>query len=224
MSGWAGFIAAFAFFFVSHNLPLRPPVRARLAGLLGRRGFTLAYSALSLVALGWLIAAAARAPYVAVWQRMPWQTWVPLGVMAAVCLLICFGIARPNPLSFGGMRNDRFDPAHPGITRWVRHPLLAALALWAGAHLVPNGDLAHVILFGVFAAFALIGVRIVDRRKRREMGEARWADLRRRIAGGPVIPAPVSWRGAMVRLLLAAGLFALLLGAHPVVLGVSPLP
>ena len=38
--------------------------------------------------------------------------------------------------------------------------------------LVPNGDLAHVILFGTFAGFALLGQRLIDRRKRREMGKA----------------------------------------------------
>ncbi|SNR73006.1 NnrU protein [Puniceibacterium sediminis] len=144
--------------------------------------------------------------------------------MAAACVLISFAIARPSPLSFSGARNDQFDAAHPGITRWVRHPLLAALALWALAHLVPNGDLAHVILFGVFAGFALLGMRIVDRRKRREMGPERWAAMRQSIAKGPLVPRPASWRGAAFRAVFAAVLYVGLLGAHPVVLGVSPLP
>lgn len=47
---------------------------------------------------------------------------------------------------------------------------LWALSLWALAHVVPNGDLAHVILFGNFAAFALLGQRLVDRRRQRDMG------------------------------------------------------
>lgn len=68
------------------------------------------------------------------------------------------------------MRNESFDPARPGIVRLHRHPLLLPPALRATAHVVPNDDLAHVILFGTFAGFAMLGRRLIDRRKRREMG------------------------------------------------------
>ncbi len=63
-----------------------------------------------------------------------------------------------------------FDPANPGIVRLCRHQLL--LALWAASHAVPNGDLAHLILFGTIAIFAVLGTRLVDRRRQREMGGA----------------------------------------------------
>ena len=222
--GWAGFIAAMTTFFVSHSLPLRPHVRARLVLLLGNRGFNVSYSILSLAVLSWLITAAADAPFIAIWDRAPWQTWVPLIAMAGVCLLLCLAIARPNPFSFGGARNDHFDPARPGIIRWMRHPLLVALALWAGAHLVANGDLVDVILFGIFAGFALLGMRLVDRRKRREMGEGDWITLRQQIAAGPFIPRPGWWWKLSVRMSFAAMAYLTLLVLHPVVLGVSPLP
>nr|WP_255014165.1 NnrU family protein [Roseovarius sp. M141] len=222
--GWIGFGAAFAAFFLSHRIPLRPPVRARLVAALGQRGFTLGYSVLSMAVLAWLIAAAATAPYVALWPRAAWQNWVPLVAMGAACVLVCLAAGRPNPLSFGGANNDGFDPDHPGILRWTRHPLLVAAALWAGAHLVPNGDLAHVILFGVFAFFALAGMRIVDRRTRREMGPERWQALCQRIASTSMLPRPASWTGAALRWGMAILLYAALLWLHPVVLGVSPLP
>jgi uncharacterized membrane protein len=168
---WLEFTAAFAAFFLTHSIPLRPAVRPHLQRALGRRGFTLAYSALSLAVLGWLIAAAGRAPFVPLWTWAPWQHLVPLAVMLPVCLILSLAIARPNPFSFGGTRNETFDPARPGIVRLHRHPLLLALTLWAGAHVVPNGDLPHVILFGTFFGFALLGQCLVDHRKRREMGK-----------------------------------------------------
>ena len=59
---WAEFVGAFAAFFLSHSIPVRPPIRRMLDRSLGSRGFTLAYSALSLGVLAWLIGAAARAP------------------------------------------------------------------------------------------------------------------------------------------------------------------
>lgn len=217
--GWSEFAAAFAVFFLSHSLPLRPPLRAALQATLGPRGFTLAYSALSLAVLVWLIGAAGRAPYVPLWDRAPWQVYVPLLAMLPVCLILALAIARPNPFSFGGVRNGRFDPARPGIVRLHRHPLLLALALWAAAHTVPNGDLAHVMLFGTFAAFAVLGMRLIDRRRQREMGAA-WQALHAAAARAPLwrSVAPVS------RLAMGATLFAGLIWLHPLVIGVSPLP
>ncbi|PRY83771.1 NnrU family protein [Donghicola tyrosinivorans] len=220
--GWLEFVAAYAVFFASHSLPVRPSVRPWLEARLGSSGFTLAYSALSLVVLAWLIGAAGRAPHLAVWDWAPWQVHVPLTVMWPVCLILALSIARPNPFSFGGASNDRFDPTRPGIVRWSRHPLLLALALWAAAHIVPNGDLAHVILFGTFAAFALLGGRLVDRRKRREMGPE-WQRMRNRVADAPRLPASLS-DGTLLRLAAGVALYGTLLWAHPFLFGVSPLP
>ena len=45
---WLEFTAAYAAFFLTHSLPVRPAVRPHLQRALGRRGFTLVYSALSL--------------------------------------------------------------------------------------------------------------------------------------------------------------------------------
>lgn len=220
--GWFEFALAYVVFFLSHSLPVRPPQRPWLVARLGASGFTLAYSAQSLAVLAWLIAAAGRAPHVTLWDWAPWQVHVPLTVMGLVCLILALSIGRPNPFSFGGARNEQFDPARPGIVRWSRHPMLAALALWAAAHVVPNGDLAHVILFGTFAGFALLGGRLIDRRKRREMG-AEWNRLQMLVANAPLL----SWRwsqGVLVRLAAGSVVYATLLWAHPVLFGVSPLP
>ena len=172
--------------------------------------------------LAWLIGAAGRAPHVPLWDWAPWQAHVPLLVMGPVCLILALSIGRPNPFSFGGARDDRFDPARPGIV-WVwRHPLLMALALWAAAHVVPNGDLAHVILFGTFAAFALLGGRLIDRRKRREMGPE-WQRMRDRVSDAPFL-SPSASGGTLLRVAAGGALYGALLWAHPFLFGVSPLP
>lgn len=222
--GWAEFIAAFAVFFISHSVPVRPPVRPFLVARLGARGFALAYSALSLAVLVWLIGAAGRAPYVPLWDRAAWHAPLALAGMALVVAILSLSLGRPNPFSFGGARNDRFDPDRPGLVRLVRHPLLVALALWALVHLVANGDLAHALLFATFAAFAVLGQRLVDRRKRREMGRTRWEALRAKMARGRA--RVVDWRDQTLWMRLAAGVafYVLLLRLHPHVLGVSPLP
>jgi uncharacterized membrane protein len=224
MIGWPLFATAFVAFFVTHTVPVRPSIKARLQAALGNTGFTLAYSALSLLMLGVLITAAKYAPYVQLWPQMPWQRWVVLFGMAAVCVIAALAIGRPNPFSFGGARNARFDPAHPGIVRIMRHPLLVALALWAGLHLLPNGDLAHVLMFGVFLGFAVLGRWIIDRRNKRLMGAGKWRDLLDKTQSAPWLQAPATWRGLFLRLVAAAVALTVLLLLHPVVLGVSPLP
>ena len=222
--GWMDFIAAFAVFLLSHSLLLRPPVKGPLVALLGARGFTLAYSLLSILILAWLIRAAGNAPWIGIWPRATWQTHATLTAMALTCLVLALSLGRPNPFSFGGMHNESFESAHPGVVRWVRHPVLLALALWAGAHLLPNGDLAHVLLFGMFAGFAVMGMGLIDRRKRREMGADRWQALRAQVAAAPLIAWPQSWAMLGLRLVLGVAGYGALIALHPAVIGVSPLP
>lgn len=69
---WLELAAAYAAFFLSHSVPVRPPLRPWLVARLGPTGFTIAYSALSLIVLAWLISATGRAPWVLLWQWAPW--------------------------------------------------------------------------------------------------------------------------------------------------------
>lgn len=225
---WGELALAFAVFLLSHRIPTQPGVKAALTARFGVRGFTLAYSVLSVVLLAWLIVAAGRAPFVPLWDQAEWQRWVVNLVMPAALLLVVFGINAPNPLSFGG-RREGFNPAHPGVAGVARHPLLWALALWSGAHMVVNGDLAHVLLFGSFAAFALLGLRLIDRRCQRQMGQAAWQALARNTSAWP-LAALLSgrWRPiaapSLLRLALGLGLWAALFHLHGPVIGALPTP
>ncbi|SFR49969.1 NnrU family protein [Litoreibacter janthinus] len=220
---WTGFASVFAAFFITHSIPVRPAIKSRIVAKIGSRGFGLAYSTLSLGMLALLIWAAGQAPYQQLWPQMPWQRHVVHLGMLIVCLVLALSIARPNPFSFGGKHNDKFDPMRPGLIRWTRHPILLALALWAGLHLLPNGDLAHVLLFGVLAGFAIAGRWLIDRRKRREMGEGVWIALKEQLAQSPMFYRDVQWSGLIFRLALAITAYTLLILAHPVVIGVPAL-
>jgi uncharacterized membrane protein len=229
MSGWLGFAAAYAAFLLSHAIPMRPGIKAGLTSALGPRGYLAGYVVVSVAMLAWLIHAAGRAPYVPLWGFAPWQAWVPNLAMPLVCLLAAFGLAAPNPLSFGGSGTSGFDPDRPGIAGVARHPVLWALALWAGAHLVPNGDLAHVILFGGFVVMALVGMRAIDRRNRRRSGREEWQRLAARTSAFPLSAlASGRWRPRGLpdirRVGIAVLVWATLLALHRPVIGVSPLP
>ena len=50
-----------------------------------------------------------------------------------------------------------------GITRVIRHPQLTGFKTWAVAHLLVNGDLAAIILFGGLLAWAVVSVIVINR-------------------------------------------------------------
>ncbi len=50
------------------------------------------------------------------------------------------------------------------IAHWVKHPMLAAVRIWAFAHLLVNGEVRSVLLFGAFLAFAVADRIAVKRR------------------------------------------------------------
>ena len=217
-------------FFASHVVPARPAVRRSLQAHLGGVAYGVIYSAVSLAVLAWLIAAARNAPHIQLWDFELWQLWVPNLVMPLVCVLIAFGLVAPNPFSFAGRGSASFDPDHPGIAGITRHPLLWAITLWALAHMVPNGDLAHALLFGLFAVFGLVGMAALDGRKRKQWGLKLWTE---RAAKTSALPFAALFEGRMrwrdlhldpLRAAAALALYVTLLEAHPLVIGVSPLP
>ncbi len=222
MTGWFEFSAALTLFLISHVIPVRPPVRPWLVGRFGLRGYILGYSVVSLGLLIWLIVAAGRAPYLAVIPPHEVLRWGPVIVMPLVCLLAVLGLSMANPLSFGGMGKGPFDPDRPGVLALTRHPLLLAMILWALAHLLANGDLAHVILFTLFVLFPVLSMRLIDRRKQRLLG-AEWPVLAKNTACLSVRGIGGLWPGLWPAL-VAAGVFGTLLGLHAPVIGVSPLP
>lgn len=217
LSQWGEFIAAFVAFFLSHSIPVRPAVKSRIVAKTGALGFALLYSALSIAILTWIIIAAGRAPFVEIWGWAAWQNHLPLTGMFVAILIVSMAVGQPNPLSFGGWNNDRFDPKNCGLIGWVRHPLLVALLIWSGTHMVPNGNLAHVIVFGLFAAFSLLGMKIIDRRSRRILGLDRWQTL-----SNTDRSLSITRRG-LTRLAIGVLIYLAVLFSHQWVIGVSPL-
>lgn len=214
-------IAAVAVFLFSHSLTNRPAVRRWAMARLGsQRRFTIAYSCLSLLLLGWMIAALRAAPIIALWDQQPWMRWLPPIAMLPVCLLAVTGMTAPNPFSIGPGATG-FDPDHPGLLRLTRHPILWALALWSLSHIVPNGDVAALILFVPMALLALAGPHLLDRRRHRLWGDDEWHRLTR-LTNRPhlsMIGEIGLWRGVGGVILYLA-----LITLHPWAIGAWPWP
>jgi uncharacterized membrane protein len=67
---------------------------------------------------------------------------------------------------------SRLDPETArGMVRITRHPFLWGVALWAVTHLIVNGELASLILFGTFLVLAIGGTAAIDAKRRRKSRE-----------------------------------------------------
>ena len=224
-----GFFAALLAFFLAHVVPTRPAVRQRLVAALGERAYLAAYSLLSLVLLAWVIWAAYRAPYIAVWTPQRWHYVIPIAVMPLAFVFLAAGFLQANPLSVA-LRRAPFDVDRPGIVAVTRHPILWGFALWGGSHIPPNGDLVSLILFGGATLFAAAGMWVADRRARRSLGIDTWTALAGRMSAIPFAGiltgktkldlSPV----VIVGSLLGVATYALFLfGAHWWLFGKDPL-
>ena len=95
------------------------------------------------------------------------------------------------------------------LKRVSKHPMLVAVKLWAVGHLLANGELNSVILFGSFLAFAVFDRIMVKRR-----GDA----------GGSAV-AQVSAKWDIVAAVVGLGAYLVfLLWLHPILFGVRALP
>lgn len=54
-------------------------------------------------------------------------------------------------------------PKHGVLLNGMRHPMLTGFALWALAHLLVNGEVADLILFGGLLVWAIVEVRVINR-------------------------------------------------------------
>lgn len=94
--------------------------------------------------------------------------------------------------------------AAKGLTaKWLRHPQLTAVVLWAAAHLIVNGDLASIVLFGGLLVWALAEMVVLNR-------AAPWQR-----------PADTSIKGDAVALIVGLFIMSIAAGIH-LWLGVNP--
>ncbi len=50
------------------------------------------------------------------------------------------------------------------VKRFIRHPQLTGVAIWAIAHLMANGDSRSLLLFGTLGAWAIVEMILINRR------------------------------------------------------------
>ncbi len=203
-------------------------LRDRAVAAIGLRGYMVAFSLASVAAIAWLVASYNAAPYLESWGRLEWWKPVQIALMLPAFLLAVIGLATPNPTSVAQEGLVAQPPR--GIVRVTRHPFLMGVALWAAVHLIGNGDLASLLFFAALAVVSLAGTVSIDAKRRRVLGALAWQAFARRTS---IVPFAAIWQGRQSfsareigwgRLAAGTAAFALMLGGHSHLIGISPFP
>jgi uncharacterized membrane protein len=191
MKGFGILVAGLLLFLGPHVLTT---FRKRRQGVIDRIGENVYKGVYSLVSLAGVVLmfygyAEYRATgWINVWNPPAWTRHVAVALIwpAMICLVATYSPGR--------------------IKTALKHPMLVGLKLWALAHLLANGDLGSMVLFGSLLAYA-----VFDR-----------ISLKRRTdAGAPPIPVG-GLRNDVIAVVGGTALYVLLgWWFHPYVIGVT---
>jgi uncharacterized membrane protein len=220
-------IAACAYFLFIHFAISGTRWRDALVARLGEQPYRGAFSLASLAGLGWMVYAYRRAPTIPLWGMNLGLRPLVFAVVFVAVLFVVIGLSSPGPTSVGAEgKLAQGEAAVRGITRITRHPFLWGIALWAFAHLLVNGDVASVVLFGTLLLLALAGTAAIDGKRSRRFGE-QWQQFAAHTSNVP-FAAMVSGRNSLAPALAEIGLarpaiavvvYALLFVLHGPVIG-----
>ncbi|MBT6116782.1 MAG: NnrU family protein [Rhodospirillaceae bacterium] len=229
MTGTLTDLLVAALVFVTGHVLTSTPARAAIVGWIGERAWALVFSLFSITVLVWMAMAYGAAPYEELWFLGGWARWVPILVMPVAFALVVAGATTPNPTAVMAAKVlESPDPA-PGIAKITRHPIMWGIALWALAHLFPNGDAASLIFFGSLAALALAGTVLLDWKLEARAG----ADAGPFLMTTSAIPFLAAIQGrtridlaaiGWWRIALGLVIYAVFLFGHKAVIGLSALP
>ena len=160
-------ILATVVFLGIHVLP-STPLRALANRLIGEGPYLGLFSLLSAAGLVWMSVAYGRAPMDALWPALH---FVPVYVLPFAFVLLASGLLARNPTLAGQAGLLKRGDAARGILRVTRHPVMWAIMLWAGAHMLALGSLRSVVFFGALLLLAAAGTTLQDARKAKALGE-----------------------------------------------------
>jgi len=145
-------VAGLVLFLGAHSVRIvADPWRTAAIARIGRNPWRGLYSLVSLAGLALIVwgYAQARLDTVVVWAPPAWTRYVTsLLVLPAFVLIVA-----------GNLPGTRMRAA-------LGHPMLLGTKLWAFAHLVSNGTLADIVLFGAFLAWSVVDYSASRRRDR----------------------------------------------------------
>jgi uncharacterized membrane protein len=176
-------------FHTNHLFVTMRDARAAMIARLGLPLYRVLFSVVStvgLILIVWGYTTYRASEWIDIWNPPAVMRHITVGLMLiAVILLTAY-----------------FMPSH--IKAWTKYPALAAIKIWAFAHLLANGDLGSILLFGSFLAWAVYARISAKRRTDVELPKA-----------------PTGWSNDIVVVAIGILLYlALGYAFHPIVIGV----
>jgi uncharacterized membrane protein len=172
-----------------HTFTTLRPARAALIGRIGDGPYKGLYSVAAAIGLALIVWGFGRYrgdSYVPAWDPPAALRPVTLALMWFSLVALAAAYAPPGR-----------------IKSVLRHPMLVAVKAWALAHLLVNGDLGSILLFGAFLAWAVYD---------------RIAVKRRDDTGAPPVPSATS--GDAIAVAIGTVAYAALFWLHPLAFGV----
>jgi uncharacterized membrane protein len=173
-----------------HTLSTQRGLRARVIASTGEGGYKIGYAlvaTLGLALIVWGFAHYRATGWIDVWYPPKAFKHITVALMLPAVILVVASYIRGR------------------IYTTLKHPMLAGVKLWAAAHLLANGDLGSIILFGSFLGWA-----VFDR-----------ISLKHRVdVGAPPIPVGGAGNDLIAVSVGAVAYLALAFSFHPVVIGV----
>lgn len=195
-------ILGLVLFLGTHAFSMARSKRAKVIGEVGEGRYKLAYtlaSLLGLVLIAYGFHLYREAGYIAVWDPPVWTRHLSLLLTALAFVALA----------------SAYLPGH--IRARAKHPMLLAVKIWATAHLLANGDLGSILLFGSFLAWAVIA-RISAKRRALAPGAVAAQHA------GPAV-APAGWRNDALAVVIGLGVwFVFARYLHPLLIGVAAWP
>jgi uncharacterized membrane protein len=183
-------ILGLALWWASHLFPIYMADR-RAAALerLGERLYKSLFAMVSLTAVVLMVTGYRQAPFEPVWTPPIWTMHLNNLLMLLAIILV-------------GARDAKSSVKH-----YIRHPMLTAVKVWAVAHLLVNGDLASILLFGGVLGWAVVAMVGSNRR------DGAWER-----------PAKGDRAGLVRHGIITVVVFAAIVGIHGPLLGVYTFP
>lgn len=184
-------IAGIILFFAIHLVPQRQALKESIVERIGVMGYRALHGVVALAAIALIFAGYFEARYdVILWYPPVWTRHLAATLMLFSSILL---FAAP----FKGKIKEK-----------LTSPLSVAIKIWALAHLIANGTLADVILFGFFLFYA-VTYRI---------------SLKKRIQAGLVVIPKGRWLHDVYAVVLGLAFYAVMvMGLHEWAFDVAPL-
>lgn len=131
-------------FVLIHLVPTSPQMRSQWINKLGDGPYRGVFSLISIVSLVLIVMGLRQAEFVP-WYEPP--AWGRHATMALMPLAIYLFLSTP------------LAPAPSSAKTLTAHPMSWGVVVWSTAHLLANGDRAHVILFVTFLVYSFISMR-----------------------------------------------------------------